>query len=48
MVGGILLVLGMVLAVPVGVMLGGALWSAVFGWVSSASAEPAEGEAAAS
>ena len=48
MVGGVALVVVLVLAVPVGVMLGGALWSAVFGWVASASDEPAEGEAPAS
>jgi hypothetical protein len=33
--GAVILVVGMVLAVPVGVMLVGALWSAVFGWLES-------------
>jgi hypothetical protein len=46
MVGGILLVLGMLLAVPVAVMLGGAIWSAAFGWTASATDESAEGAAA--
>ena len=34
-VGGLVFVVAMVVAVPVGVMLTGALWSAVFGWLSS-------------
>jgi hypothetical protein len=37
--GAIVLALGMVLAVPVGVMLVGALWSAVFGWLESKQAD---------
>ena len=40
-----MLVLGMVIAVPVAVMLAGALWSAAFGWVSSGAPEPADLEA---
>ena len=39
MAGGIVFVLVMVIAVPVGVMFAGALWSAVVGWAAS---EPAE------
>lgn len=48
MAGGIVLVLAMVIAVPVGVMLAGALWSAVFGWVSAGPPDPADGEATGS
>lgn len=33
--GGIVFVLAMVVVVPVGVMVTGAVWSAVFGWLSS-------------
>jgi hypothetical protein len=40
--GAVLLVVAMVVAVPAGVMLAGALWSAVFGELGSA---PAEAEA---
>ena len=40
MVGGIVFVLAMVIAVPVGVMVAGALWSMVVGWTM----DPSEGE----
>jgi hypothetical protein len=40
-VGGLVFVVAMVVAVPVGVMLVGAAWSAVFGWASS-EPEPSE------
>ncbi len=40
MVGGIVFVLAMVIAVPVGVMVAGGLWSVVIGWT----AESSEGE----
>lgn len=33
MAGGIIFAIVMVLVVPVGVMMTGAAWSAVFGWV---------------
>ena len=46
MVVGIVLVLAMVIGVPVGVMLTGALWSAAFGWVSSDAPEGGDGEVA--
>ncbi len=46
MVVGIVLVLAMVIGVPVGVMLTGALWSAAFGWVSSEAPDAGDGEAA--
>jgi hypothetical protein len=35
MAGALVFVVAMVLVVPVAVMFGGALWSAVFGWLSS-------------
>jgi hypothetical protein len=38
--GGIVFVLAMVVAIPVGVMIAGALWTAVFGWFASEAAEP--------
>jgi hypothetical protein len=41
MVGGIVLVLAMVIAVPVGVMLAGGAWSALFGELSSVGDDPA-------
>jgi membrane glycosyltransferase len=47
MVGALLMVLVMVLVVPVAIMFGGAIWSALFGWVSSEDADRRhEGEAA--
>ena len=39
MAGSIIFVVVMVLAVPIGVMLGGAVWSAVFGFFAVADAE---------
>ena len=42
--GALVFVVAMVLVVPVGVMLVGAAWSAVFGWLESADAD-AESEA---
>jgi len=41
MIGGIVFVLAMVIAVPVGVMFAGAAWSALFGELGSAVGEPA-------
>jgi hypothetical protein len=41
-IGGIIFVLAMVIAVPVGVMLAGAAWSALFGEVVSTQ-DPAAG-----
>jgi hypothetical protein len=42
MVGAIVFVIVMVLVVPVGIMFGGAIWSALFGWLASGPvAEPA-------
>jgi hypothetical protein len=38
MAGGIVFVLVMVVAIPVGVMLAGAVWSAAFGWFASETA----------
>lgn len=38
MAGAIIFVVVMVLAVPIGVMVGGAVWSAVFGWSAAADA----------
>jgi hypothetical protein len=35
MLGAIVFAVVMVLVVPVAVMLGGAIWSALFGWVAS-------------
>ena len=39
MAGAIVFVVVMVLAVPIGVMLGGAVWSAVFGFFAGSDAE---------
>jgi len=35
MTGAIVFAVAMVLVVPVAVMVGGAIWSALFGWISS-------------
>jgi len=35
MTGAIVFAVAMVLVVPVAVMVGGAIWSALFGWLSS-------------
>ena len=40
MPGALVFVVAMVVAVPVGVMVTGALWSAVFGWLETTTAEP--------
>jgi membrane glycosyltransferase len=37
--GAVLMVVVMVLVVPVAIMFGGAIWSALFGWVSSDDAD---------
>jgi hypothetical protein len=37
--GAVVFMLAMVIAVPVGVMVAGALWSAVFGWLGTNDAE---------
>jgi hypothetical protein len=39
MAGALLMVVVMVLVVPVAIMFGGAIWSALFGWVSSEDAD---------
>ena len=39
MLGAVLMVVVMVLVVPVAIMFGGAIWSALFGWVSSDDAD---------
>ncbi|HWW45422.1 MAG TPA: hypothetical protein VN180_10165 [Acidimicrobiia bacterium] len=41
MPGALVFVVAMVLVVPVGVMLVGAVWSALFGWLESADADAA-------
>ena len=35
MAGAVVFAIAMVLVVPVAVMLGGAIWSALFGWLAS-------------
>jgi membrane glycosyltransferase len=37
--GAVLMVIVMVLVVPVAIMFGGAIWSALFGWVASDDAD---------
>jgi hypothetical protein len=39
MLGAVLMVAVMVLVVPVAIMFGGAIWSALFGWLSSEDAD---------
>ncbi|HEX3669125.1 MAG TPA: hypothetical protein VHY55_08240 [Acidimicrobiia bacterium] len=39
MLGAVLIVVAMVLVAPVAIMFGGAIWSALFGWVSSDDAD---------
>ena len=39
MVGAVLMVVVMVVVVPVAIMFGGAIWSALFGWFSSDDAD---------
>ncbi|HEY5165892.1 MAG TPA: hypothetical protein VIJ44_08075 [Acidimicrobiia bacterium] len=43
MAGALVFVVAMVVVVPVGVMVTGALWSAVFGWLEPADIEPQPG-----
>ena len=42
MAGGVLIAIAMILVIPIGVMFGGAIYSAVLGWCFPASAESAE------
>jgi hypothetical protein len=44
--GALLMVVVMVLVIPVAIMFGGAIWSGLFGWISSDDADRREGEAA--
>jgi membrane glycosyltransferase len=44
--GAALMVVVMVLVVPVALMFGGAIWSALFGWASSDDADRQHGDAA--
>jgi hypothetical protein len=37
--GAVLIVIAMVLVLPVAIMLGGALWSAIIGWLATEDAE---------
>jgi hypothetical protein len=39
MLGAVLMIVVMVLVVPVGIMFGGAIWSALFGWLGSDDAD---------
>jgi len=39
MAGAIVFAVAMVLVVPVAVMFGGAIWSALFGWIASDDAQ---------
>ena len=39
MLGAVLMVVAMVVVVPVAIMFGGAIWSALFGWLSSDDAD---------
>ena len=43
MAGAIVFAVAMVLVVPVAVMFGGAIWSALFGWLSSEDASQRAG-----
>jgi hypothetical protein len=43
--GAIVFAVAMVLVVPVAVMFGGAIWSALFGWVASEDAHDRAGAA---
>ena len=47
MPGAVIFVVAMVLVVPVAVMLGGAIWSACFGWLESSPEEAPPGDDAA-
>jgi len=37
--GAVLMVVAMVVLVPIAIMFGGAIWSALFGWISSDDAD---------
>jgi membrane glycosyltransferase len=37
--GALIMIVVMILVVPVAIMFGGAIWSALFGWVSSDEAD---------
>ena len=39
MAGVVIMIVAMVLIVPVAIMFGGAIWSALFGWISSDDAD---------
>jgi membrane glycosyltransferase len=39
MLGALIMVVVMVLVVPVAIMFGGAVWSALFGWIASEDAD---------
>jgi hypothetical protein len=39
MAGALIMVVVMVVVVPVAIMFGGAIWSALFGWISSEDAD---------
>ena len=43
MSGAIVFAVVMVLVIPIGVMLGGAVWSALFGWLASEDASDRAG-----
>jgi membrane glycosyltransferase len=44
--GAVLMVVVMVVVVPVAIMFGGAIWSALFGWLGSDDADRRQGDAA--
>ncbi len=45
MPGAVLIIVAMVLVLPVAIMLGGAIWSAIIGWLATEDAEArAEGK----
>lgn len=44
--GGVVMVVLMILVLPVAVMLGGAIWSVLMGFVLTENAEPREADAA--
>jgi hypothetical protein len=44
--GAVLMVIVMVLVVPIAIMVGGAIWSALFGWISSDDADRRQSDAA--
>jgi hypothetical protein len=46
MAGAVLMVIVMVLVVPIAIMVGGAIWSALFGWISSDDADRRQSDAA--